>query len=235
MTVISSIQEAAPVIGMAVPATVYGSTDREHVEIGALAKEMAQRIAFDGHDWTRLKTLATITGDGTTTSFTLPADYRRMLKKARVWPSSAPLSPLTHYSDSDQWLGLQEQEVTLVTGAWTLIGASIHFLPALDNLETAKFYYVSSLIVDPVTGDNKTAFTIDTDSYLLDERVLKLGIIWQWKANKGLPYAEDMANYETALASRIGEDKGSNIIVVGRTRRLSPADVVSFPGTIPIP
>ena len=33
----------------------------------------------------------------------------------------------------------------------------------------------------------------------IDERLLKLGMIWQWKANKGSPYAEDMGTYSDAL------------------------------------
>ncbi|RYG08344.1 MAG: hypothetical protein EOO07_25790 [Chitinophagaceae bacterium] len=60
---------------------------------------------------------------------------------------------------------------------------------------------------------------------------MKLAMIWQWRANKGLNYAEDLANYEDALASLIGADKGSNILTMG-TQRM-PADwEYAFPGSI---
>lgn len=231
MTILSTIQDACTVVGLAVPSTVYGSTEREHVELAALANEMAQRIAFDTHDWTILKTLGTLTGDGSATTFARPTDYRRMLKKARLWPSAAPFSPLVHVSDTDEWLGYDVQNFASAVGRWTLIGESINVKPAVANLATVKFYYLSKLIVAPDTGSNKTDFTIDTDVFRLDEEMLKLGIIWQWKANKGRPYAEDMQNYETALAMRIGEDKGSNIITVGQQR--IPGDVrIAYPGVI---
>ena len=42
-------------------------------------------------------------------------------------------------------------------------------------------------------------------------------MIWQWKANKGSPYAEDLANYEDALAKVAGADKPSPILVGPRS------------------
>ena len=67
----------------------------------------------------------------------------------------------------------------------------------------------------------------DGDSFVLDERLLKLGMIWQWKANKGSPYAEDMATYGDALvvhggARQPGADHHRPQAAVGaRARRLS--------------
>ena len=39
------------------------------------------------------------------------------------------------------------------------------------------------------------------------KRMLKLGMIWQWKANKGAPYAEDMGSYSDALTNNMGSDR----------------------------
>lgn len=231
MTILSVLQDAATVIGLAVPSSVYGSTEREHVELGALANTMAKRIAFDTHDWTVLKTLATLTGDGTTTAHSRPTDYKRMLKKATLWPSASPGTPLVHVPDTDEWLSYDVLGLTTGVGRWTLIGSTINIKPAVANAATVKFYYITNLIVDPAAGSNKTDFTMDTDAFLLDEEMLKLGIIWQWKASKGRPYAEDMQNYEDAKAARIGEDKGSNILTVGSVR--FPSDVkIAYPGVI---
>lgn len=231
MTILSTIQDAATVIGLAVPSSVYGSSEREHVELAALANEMAKRIAFDTHDWTKLKTLATLTGDGSATTFSYPSDYQRMLKDVRLWPSASPGTPLTHIVDTDEWLSYDVQSFNGVVGRWTMIGSTIGIKPAVANAAAVKFYYITNLIVDPATGSNKTDFTIDTDVFLLDERLLRLAIVWQWKANKGRPYAEDMANYENTLAMRIGEDKGPRVLTVGQQRMPSDARV-AYPGVI---
>lgn len=232
MTILSVIQDVCPVIGLNVPTAVFSSTDREHVELQALANEMAQRIAFDGHEWTLLKTLASLAGDGARTSFDLPSGYKRMLKKAKLWPSATPYVPLTHYPDTDQWLGLQVQNFAVLVGAWTMIGDQILIKPAVPNASTVEFYYLTDQIVKDKDGNKKSAFSDDGDIFRLDERILKLGMIWQWKANKGLAYAEDMANYEDALAVASGSDKGSNIIAIGRNR--VPYDTTfAYPGVIP--
>lgn len=231
MSILSVIKEVCPVIGLTVPTAVFSSTDREHVELQALANEMAKRIAFDTRDWTRLKVLATITGDGVATAFDFPDDYQRMLKKAHVWPSATPYTTLTHYADSDEWLGIQVQNFQPLLGAWTIVGEQMLIKPAIPNLSTVQFFYLSSNIVKDKDGNAKASFTADEDVFRLDERILKLGMIWQWKANKGMAYAEDMATYEDALAVSAGADKGSNIITVGRRRVPYDADV-AFPGVI---
>jgi hypothetical protein len=229
MTILSVFEQVCPVIGLTVPDAVMASTDREHVELAALANEMASRIA-KAHEWQLFNTIATYTGDGSTEDFELPSDYGRMLKKAQVWSSSleTPLSPI---SDRDRWLGLDIQSFDFVINAWILYGGQIHIKPALADAVTAKHWYQSNLIVAPEAGDNKTAFTADADTFRLDERLLRLGIIWQWKANKGLAYAEDMATYEEAKEKLICDDKGSRSIRMGAVR-LARGARVAYPLTI---
>lgn len=233
MTLLSVCRQVAAVIGLDVPTAVAASTDREHVELMTVANEMAQRIAFDTRDWTRLKTLATFTGDGSDTTFDLPSDYRRMVKKARLWSSATPYTTLIHYPDTDAWLGLEEQNFSSIVGRWTIIGTQFLIKPAIAAAATVKFYYITNKIItdNAVSPAYKTEFTVDADGFLMDERVLKLGMIWQWKANKGLPYGEDMATYEEALSNMAGADKGTNVLVVGQARWPVGVDM-AFPGVL---
>lgn len=232
MTVLTAIQRASTVLGLTVPAAVFTSTEREHVELQDAANEVAETMARH-YDWQRLKTIATLTGDGVTEDFSLPTDYGRQLLKATLWVTSRPFYPLEHVPDSDMWLGIITSDIQVSLGQWTVYGDQIHIRPAMATGDEAKFFYITKNIVDPASGADKPLFTLDTDAFLLDERVLRLGIIWQWKASKGLPYAEDMVNYEIALAEAVGRDKGSKIITVGvqRMRGGMNADY-AFPGTI---
>lgn len=216
MTILSVTKEVAAVISIDIPTVLYSSTDRELVELQHLANEMAERI-WQAHDWALLVTLETLTGDGAAEAFDLPTDYGRQIKDAEVW-SSRIQTPLTHILSWDRWLELDIRSYQFVIGVWTKFGGKINIKPAMTATETAQYYYISNLIISPASGADKTAFTLDTDSFRLGERVLRLGMIWQWRANKGLPYVEDMANYETALGRAITEDKGARIISVGRQR-----------------
>lgn len=210
-TILDIIGRAALVIGSSVPSAVFGSSDREALELGEAAHEAADHMA-EFHDWQRLKRLATMTGDGSTTAFDLPSDFLRMPKDQRVW-SSAQETPMTHVLSHDDWLELDVKAYELVIRAWTILGGEFHTKPALDAGETAKFYYQSRM---KVNGGAKEEFSADEDTFDLDDRVLKLGIIWRWKANKGLDYAEDMVNYEMALATAVAADKGSRTLAIGR-------------------
>jgi hypothetical protein len=231
MSVLTALQRASTAIGLAVPAAVFSSTEREHVELQDVANTVARDIA-DFYDWQVLKAIATITGDGTTTAWSLPSDYGRQLKKAHLWASTFPGAPLEHITDTDRWLGIVVSGFTGTTGQWTIYGDQLHILPALANLATAKYFYQKNAIVDPASGVNKARFTIDTDVFLLDEDSLELGTIYKWKRNKGLPYAEEMQDYNDRLSVRVGNDKGSKILVVGQQRYTSGATEYAWPASI---
>lgn len=236
MTVLTAAQGAALKIGVARPTALFAGTTRELVELQAAVNEAAKMIAFDsGHDWTALKTLGTFTGTGAALAFDMPSDYKRMLKKASMWPSSSPFSPLTHYVDTDAWLGTQVQSFSPVVGMWTLIGDQAHIRiggasGALALNATVKFYYITTKAMKDNGGTAKTDFTADSDTFRLDERLLTLATIYKWKQDKQQDYAEALSDYENALFERIGADKGSRILVVGR--RTGPAAEYAFPRTV---
>lgn len=216
MTVLSVAQDVAKYIGMEVPTALLSSTDREHVELAEIIQEMATRISRD-YDWQKLSAIATITGDGSDTDFDLPSDYDRMIVDTGLWLSSLQ-APLTPIDSLDKWLELDVLSFGFITNAWIMYGDQIHIKPALATGVTAKYFYQSNLIVSPASGSNKTAFTLDTDTYRLDEQLLKLGAIWRWKAEKGQAYDEEMADYEELKGQLIVRDRGSKMVKVGQPR-----------------
>jgi hypothetical protein len=235
MTILTVLQDISTVIGVAVPAAVFTSTVREHQELAALANEVAERIQ-GAYDWQRVKRLVTYTGDGTTTAFDLPSDYSRMAAGQNVY-TSARIGPMRQVQDHDEWLDLTLRAQIDPRGAWTLLGGQMNFLTAPAADELVKYYYISTLYArssgtettdffpldfpfefpDSETGGTRKAkFDDDDDGFQLDERLLKLGITWQYKANKGLPYAEDMVNYELRLQDCIARDPGQRGGHIGR-------------------
>jgi hypothetical protein len=227
MTLLTVFQEASTVIGMDVPDSVYGSSERAHQELGVLANTMGRRIAR-AYEWQELKRTATITGDGVATDFSLPEDFDRMPKKASLWSDSIP--GFTHVTDYDRWLEWLTVMFSTVTNRWTLLGGRIHVMPALAADVTANYTYQSKLFVRGAGGD-KGRFDADADEFILNEELLKLGIVWQWKAQKGHAYAEDMANYEELLATLTATNIGPRRIRIGVARM--PTDAVyAYPGNV---
>lgn len=237
MTVLSVVQAASLPIGVAVPSQLFAGTTRVLKELQVAVNRAAAMIAFDcGHDWTALKTLGVLNGDGVKLAFDRPADYERMLKKARLWPSATPYAPFTHITDTDAWLGMQVQAFQPVVGAWTMISDQIHVRVGGSNTPlgagaTAQFYYVTTNFAKKSDGTQLAAFSADDDRFRLDERLLELALIYRWKQSKGQDYAEEMGDYQDALAIKIGADKGSAILSIGRPSTGMDADYAS-PGVI---
>lgn len=220
-TVLQIVQTAAPKLGIAVPDALFSATGRTEIELRSILNEVAERIVR-AHDWQVLKTLETNTGDGSTEGFDLPSDYMRMPKDGRVWSSRWQI-PLTHVF-GDDWLMLDVQDYTAQPGVWTILGGQIKFNPVLTSTDTAKWYYISENFAVPSSGANKAAFSADTDTFILDDRLLQLMLIYEFRQRKGLDYAEDMVNAEVALSQAISDDKGARILTQ-RSRSSVAADL----------
>jgi len=230
MTVLDVAKDVAPKIGITVPSQLFAATSREMVELRLFIKETADDIATV-FDWQLLKTLHTITGDGAATGFTLPSDYDRMLTTASVW-SSRYLWEMAHVVDTNRWLELLTLPYTQITGSWTIYGGQFHILDTMANGDTAKFFYLSNLIVSSSGGSNKDAFSADDDSFRLSEKLLALGTVVKWKAQKSQPYDEDLALYNIELAGLMDKDGGSKPTLSGRPPVTWRQPNVAWPGTI---
>jgi hypothetical protein len=209
------VWDVCAAVGVERPASVLAGIDanRTMAEMLALANEMAQRIAYDTRDWTVLRKQATFTGNGIVEAFNLPADFKRMLLTSNVWRSTSTQAPMRFIPDTDQWFQHRTWGYADPRGEWTMYGGQLHIQPLMAVGTTAYFLYLDKNCISLASGGVGDAFMQDGDSFRIDERVLKLGMIWSWKQLKGSPYAEDMANYQDALTRLAGADQPAPIII----------------------
>jgi hypothetical protein len=217
-------------LGIDPPDAVYASTDRTAQELAEVANA-ALDVINRAHSWRKLLQRATYTGDGSTTDFDLPSDYGHMPDNQQVWSSTAQI-PLLPVQSTDDWLAMDVRNFNPGTNAWIMYGGQIHFTPALDSAEVASHYYHSTASVQPATGTAKSTFTLDTDTYRINDELLKKAIIYLWKQDKGLPYAEFQNDYEILKEKLIARDRGATILKQGAPRW--PKDVnMAFPLSVP--
>ena len=226
-TVLEIVQGVAPRMGIPSPTSLLANASATERELLSVVNEVAKRIAR-AHDWRVLKTEATNTGDGTTTNYALPSDYWRFPKDAQVW-STRWQHPLRHI-DPEEDLRFDVRNFDVVIGTWTLLGGDIKFRPALAAGEDARWLYISKNIVRPNMGDDKEGFTADDDTFLLDDRLLGLSLIAEWRQMKGFDYAEDLAAAQEALSQLISEDKGPRVIT--QSSRKTPLGKIAYPLSI---
>lgn len=229
MSILSVVQDAAPKLGIARPTQLIADTGSTSLELQATLAEVAAMIR-DRYDWEVFKSLGTFTGDGVVLVFNKPADYERMIVNGELWPSSSPFTPLTHITDSNLWLGMVTQSMISVVGAWTILGDQFQIRMGgssvpLPLATTVSFYYITDKQFADNSGVAKAAISADNDVFRLDERLLKLGLIYRWKEDKGRPFAADEARFEDALAIAIGNNKGPKILHLGARRSPIAADI----------
>jgi len=221
MSLLTVVKDVCATVGVQVPSTVFGgiANNRTMQEMVSLANEMGQRIAYDTRDWMVLRTAigfpgpsAEIGGEGASI-FILPDNYKRMLLTSNVRSTATPQQPLMFIPDTDQWADRRMNGVNEARGEWTLMGGQLRVYPAVAAGTSVGFWYLDKNCVALASGGLGDSFMADTDRFRLDERLLKLGMIWQWKAQKGSPYAEDMGSYSDALANAMGHDQPAPILI----------------------
>lgn len=226
MTVLSACSKASVRLRGKKLVSLFSTTDQFAAELADLATETARGIS-DEHDWQALTKKTALTGTGSATSFTLPVDFDRMLKKGDVRSPNWQTARFTQARDLDQWSAFEASAIAGTPGQWIILGGEMKILPPMGLAEQAQFYYISRNI----TKGGKPEFDADGDEFVLDERLITLGVIWRWRAQKRFEYAEDMQNFEIALGQAIAKDRSQRPIVIGPSRL--PRDIVlAFPGTI---
>lgn len=209
MSVLTAIKAAVLRATGVVVTNAYASTEQIAIEMADLANEVAADIVAS-HDWRDLTKVATVTGDGSL-AYDLPSDFNRMLLDADVDDTSSWFWGYQGFASVNEWVRFASGTyATMSPGGWIIIGGQMQFYPA--PMGSAKFPYISKEWARSVGGLPQTAFVADTDEFVLDNRLLTLGLIWRWMAQKGLDYSEPMATYEFALAQAQGRDKGAHVL-----------------------
>ncbi len=73
----------------------------------------------------------------------------------------------------------------------------------------------------------KQYFTLDSDTILLPEELVLMGLRWRWKKEKGFAYDEDFRTYEMQVKSALGRDGGKPVLnMAGDTHQHRPGIMV---------
>lgn len=200
MTLLSIINEVCDIVGLDDFSQVYGSNDPNAETMVALANLGGQEIAARG-DWSRLLRTETVLLN----PFPLPDDYARMTGGGALYnPSIGFVRPVMNGA---QWRILSASPSE--TAYYFVRDNAVEFLPT-SAATGASIDYVSNAwcLHDP--AGSGTEIEGDDDTTVFPERLLKLNLIWRWKRQKGLPYSDELSEFEAALAEDLTADRGAS-------------------------
>jgi len=188
---------------------VFASTDQVAVEFADLANEVATDI-MKSHDWRALTKVAQVVGNGGF-NYPLPPDYDRMVLGSEIDDADRWFWGYDSFDSVNEWMRFRSGTYSIVSpGGWIILGGELQFYPAPNG--TAQYPYISNQYARDASGNPASAFVSDADSFVLDNRLLTLGLIWRWNEQKGQEYSEALATYEAALSQAQARDKGARVL-----------------------
>lgn len=231
MSLLTMIGEVSKAMGSPAPTAVMSATDTFTLELLAMANTSGQGLV-DAYDWTEITREQTFTstaaydqGAFNSTIVTL-GDFNRITNnslwnRSAVMQASGPISGVEWQSDVAFQAAAPAPKFRIWQGHLWL--GPVGSLPVAGN--TWAFEFVSSNWCQSAAGAAQSAWAADTDTGILDENLMKLDIIWRWKASKSLEYADDLANFEDKFNLRTGQTTGARSLYLGGANVIFPINV----------
>lgn len=225
MSLLTMTQQVCRRIGITAPASVSSSSDPQIIQLMALANEEGQDLSAR-YPWQALQNESTFVSLATESQGAITtlagASFRYILNDI-MWDRSL-LVPILGPLVPQDWQALKARNITGPYCQFRIRGGLVRFIPAPVAGDTIAFEWISRNWVSVTAGSTTSAtWTADADTGLLEEEIMTQGVIWRWKAAKGLDYAEDYNKYERLVADQMGRDGGKARLNLGGSSTDYPA------------
>jgi len=214
MTMLTLVQSFCRRTNLPVPTTVYGTTDTQVQQILSLLEEIGNDMASRG-SWQGLTfevSHTSLAAEDQGAIATIASNGFRYIKNQTIWDRTDKL-PILGPLSGQEWQTLKGFVSTGPRYQFRIRGGKLLVNPTPTAGHSWYFEYVSQNWILGADGTTyKQYFTLDTDTILLPESVLLVGLRAWWKKEKGFDYAEDMRMYETQLKDSLGRDGGKSVL-----------------------
>lgn len=223
---LTEVQEFCEEQLLPVPASVATSVLPDVLQIKALLYRAGNALALRG-EWARLtheEVHVTLAQEDQGSIYDITASGAtafRKIKLGTVWDRTdkLPIAPI----DPVDWQCVKATIAAQPRYRYRLVRGRLLFTPTPPAGHSVAFEWLSKWWIQDVAGTIKERFTADTDSFLLERELLKLGLTWRWKKAKGFDYTEEYEEYETRLSETLGHDVTREVVYMhDRERRVRP-------------
>lgn len=207
MSLLTVVQQVSRRLGLPSPSSVAGSQDVQSLQLMELLNEDGQELAARS-DWQALRNEATFTTVATQSQgaiTTLAGSGLRSIIGETIW-NRTQRRPVYGARSPQEWQQLQAQTLQGPFVQFIIRGGLLLFVPVPSAGQTCAFEWMSSYWVNLAAGGTSDSAAADGDTFLLPERLLRLGVIWRFKQAKGLDYAEDFNKAEAAIQDAMARD-----------------------------
>lgn len=233
-TLLQVVQAACQRLAQPKPASVYGSTDKDVLQMLAILEEGLDDLSGRG-PWQELRHEYTWTtlgvedqGDLISGLGSAPVAFNglRYILPETLWDRTNKIRLLENLPPAD-WQALKAWSITGPYYQFTLRQSSFLVNPAPTAGLTWALEYISEDAIQATGGGAfKKTFTADSDVILLPDSIVKVDLRWRWKKEKGLAYEEDFNTCEGLIANALARN------VPRRKLRLDDCPASPQPGIV---
>jgi len=222
MTILSMCQNVADFTGFERPTSVISNTDPIARQLLALAQREGKQL-MRVSDWAILKKEHTFSTSSGTAAYALPSDFDRLVLETSYNRSDNDIltGPIT---SSEYQLVNHGMATTGTTEKFRLKAASnalkFELDPTPSSTQTIGFEYVSTQFCQSSGGSGQAEWAADTDTGILDETTMEMGITWRFKAAHGLEYGEDYKQYQLEVRQAVARNGSSPVLQLDDARKL---------------
>ena len=222
MTLLTICQDAANEIGVPSPSAVIGSTDTTAIQLLAAANREGKNLVT-GYDWEVLvkeENHTAIANESQGKLTAIATDFERFSNNT-MWNRTSDrkfYGPL----NNTEWQTLKGSVQSGITNYFRIRGGKLLMNPVPTVGDAIYFEYISEWWVD-TTGDgdaDATRYAADANTTILDENLITLGVIWRFLKQKGLPYDNQLQEYQIKLFEKQAKDGAKPIIRMSGSSRL---------------
>jgi len=221
MTLLTICQDAANEIGVPSPSTVVGSTDTTNIQLLAAANREGKNLVA-GYDWQTLikeEAHTTLAAESQGDMSTIASDFLRFSNDT-MWNRTTDrkyYGPL----NNAQWQRLKASVSSGITNYFRIRGNALLFHPAPPAGQSVYFEYIGkNWAITSGSTANATSYAADSNTTVLDEDLITLGVIWRFLKQKGLPYDNQFQEYRLKLSEKQSKDGAKQIIRMAGPNRL---------------
>lgn len=231
MSMLTIIQDATDkVLTAPSPRSVKGSADDTIRQMVSLLNEEGQALAMR-YQWqalTRRVTKDAEPGEDQGGLETLAPGFAYIVNDT-VWLSDMPFKPSGPLTQQ-QRSGLEAWKVGGAVWSYWIEGNHLYISRPPEKKQLLMFRYQSRNWAVDVEGLEKSRMENDSDTAILPEGVLTLGVVWRWLQRNGLPYEQEYINYDSLLNQFIAKEGTRAKLIITETYGYAPNG--SLPGGV---
>ena len=193
------VQTAALELGIPGPISVTGNPDTQTQQFLALVNREGRELAAIEGGWQSLRGEQLITWVPGIDTYAFPADFAYYVQDT-LWNRSSHF-PINGPMSAVDWQILKSGVLPSgVYARYQIQNGMIRFDPVPTSADTIAIEYVSSNWCQSATFVPQALFIADSDTPLIPDDLLILGLKWRFLAAKGFNYSEEKAAYDLAVS-----------------------------------